>query len=199
MFASSARSPMSAHLKNLLVLPPDSEVVAPLSIRVQPGRCSLIEPYIALTESYGVLVGRTLVDASEWSASVLWVHPGSDVVVLPSFSCVGDLVPVSAVSVARLEFVSPGVGRTLPEHLEDIVVGSHPSLGGVGRMTLRNILHQYGHVFPASGEPVTGRTTTVQHKIETNDARPVRCGPRQLAPAGLQTEQTCIKENAGAQ
>ena len=41
------------------------------------------------------------------------------------------------------------------------------------------------HVFPPQGEPVTGRTTAVQHDIETNNARPVRCGP-----AGLRTEQT---------
>ena len=189
---------MSAHLTSLLVLPLDSEIVAPVSIRspsgVQLGWCSLIEPQIALTESYGVLVGRTLVDVSEWSASVLLVNPGKDVVVLLSFSCVGDLVPVSAVSVARSAIVSPGVGRTLPEHLEDIVAGSHPSLGREGRMTLRNILYQYAHVFPAPEEPVTGRTTTVQHEIETNDARPVRCGPRRLTPADLRTEQTCIKE-----
>ena len=103
-------------------------------------------------------------------------------------------MPVPAVSVARSEMAYPGVGRTLPEHLEYIVAGSHPSLGGEGRMTLRNILHQYAHVFPAAGEPVTGRTTTVQHEIETNVARPVQCGPRRLAPAGLRTEQTCIKE-----
>ena len=109
-------------------------------------------------------------------------------------SCVGDLVPVLAVSVARSAIVSPGVGRTLPEHLEDIVVGSHPSLGEEGRSTLRSILHQYAHVFPAPEEPVLGRTMTVQHEIETNDARPVRYGPRRLAPAGLRTEQTCIKE-----
>ena len=123
---------MSAHLMSLLVLPPDSEIVAPVSIRspsgIQPGLCSLIEPHIALTESYGVLVGRTLVYVSEWSASVLLVNPGSDVVVLPSFWCIGDLVPVSSVLVARSAIVSPGVGRTLPEHLEDIVAGSHPSL-----------------------------------------------------------------------
>ena len=75
------------HLLTSLVLPPDSEVVAPVSIRspsgVQPGRCSLIESYIALTETYGVLVGHTLVDLSEWSASVLFVNPGSDVVYCP--------------------------------------------------------------------------------------------------------------------
>ena len=63
----------SAHLTNSLVLLPDSEIVAPVSIHfpsgIQPGRCSLIEPKIAITESFGVLVGRILVDASEWSAS----------------------------------------------------------------------------------------------------------------------------------
>ena len=56
-----------------------------------------------LTEDYGVLVGCTLVDASSWSASVLMVNPSADVIVLPSFSCVGNLVPVSAVSVALAE------------------------------------------------------------------------------------------------
>ena len=38
---------------------------------------------------------------------------------------------------------SPGMDRHLPDHLEYIVAGSHPSLGEEGRMTLRNILHQY--------------------------------------------------------
>ena len=111
-----------------------------------------------ITESYGVLVGHTLVDASDWPASVLLVSPGSDVVVLPSFSCVCTLVPVSAVLVARSVMIVPETGRALPEHLEDIVVGSHPSLGEEGRAMLRTILIKYAHVFPALGEPVTGRT-----------------------------------------
>ena len=83
---------------------------------------------------------------------------------------------------------------SLPEHLEDIVEGSHPSLGETGRRLLRDLLHRYKHVFPAPGEPVTGRTKSVQHEIITADARPVRCGPRRLAPAGLRTEQECVKD-----
>ena len=67
-------------------------------------------------------------DTSQWSASVLLVSPSSDVVALPSFSCIGELVSVSAVSVARSAVLPPGVDRTLPGHLEDIVVGSLPSL-----------------------------------------------------------------------
>ena len=90
-----------------------------------------------LTEDYGVLVGRTLVDASSWSASVLMVNPSVDVIVLPCFSCVGNLVPVSAVSVALAEPVQPGEEHgTLPDHLEDIVTGSHPSLGEAGQLLL---------------------------------------------------------------
>ena len=82
----------------------------------------------------------------------------------------------------------------LPDHLEKIVMGSHPSLGEAGRRLLRELLYRYIHVFPAPGEPVIGRTTSVQHEILTLDARPVRCGPRRLAPAGLRTEQTCVQE-----
>ena len=47
----------------------------------------------------------------------------------------------------------------LPDHLEDIVTGSHPSLGEDGRCLLCDLLHRYKHVFPAPGELVTGRTT----------------------------------------
>ena len=146
---------------------------------------------MTLTEDYGVLVGCTLVDASSWSASVLMVNPSSEVVVLPSFPHVGYLVLVSAVSVARVEEEE---GGALLDHLEDIVTGSHPSLGEVGRLSLRGLLHRYAHVLLAPGEPVTGHTTSVQHEILTSEAQPVRCGPRRLAPAGLRTEQTCINE-----
>ena len=108
----------------------------------------------------------------------------------------------SAVLVALAEPALPGDGcETLPDHLEDIVTWSHPSLGDAGRQLLRNLLHRYKHVFPAPREPVTGHTTSVQHEILTLDARSVRCGPRRLAPAGWyaligcgRMEQTCVKE-----
>ena len=138
-----------------------------------------------------MIVGHTLVDASSPSASVLMVNPNAEEVVLPSFTCVGKLVPVSAISVALADPGLPNEGHVaLPDHLEEIVTGLHPSLGESGRQLFRELLHRYRHVFPAPGEPVT----SVQHEILTSDARPVRCGPRRLAPAGLRTEQTCVKE-----
>ena len=56
----------------------------------------------------------------------------------------GKLVPISGVSVALAD---PGLPNdmcvVLPDHLEEIVTGSHPSLGEVGRQLLRELLHRY--------------------------------------------------------
>ena len=75
-------------MKTSVVLPSDSEIVTPVSVRsalgFQPGLCSLVEPSGGLTEDYGVVVGRTLVDASSWSASVLMVNPDAGEIVLSS-------------------------------------------------------------------------------------------------------------------
>ena len=103
---------VKAFLKTLVVLPQDSEIVSPISVRsasgVRPGSCSLVEPSGELMEEYGVVVGCTLVDASSWSAGVLMVNSNAEEIVLPSFAFVGDLVPVSAVSVALADPALPG-------------------------------------------------------------------------------------------
>ena len=65
------------------------------------------------------MVGRTLVDASAWSAGVLMVNPNAEEIILPSFTFVGYLVPVSAVSVALADPALPGeMCAALPDHLE---------------------------------------------------------------------------------
>ena len=46
-------------------------------------------------------------------------------------------------------------------------------------------------VVQSPGDPLT---QVVRHEIETNGARPVHCGPRCLAPAGLRTEQECVRD-----
>ena len=162
---------------------------------VRPNCCALVESSRRLTEEYGVVVGHTLVDALSCSGSVLIVNPNAEVVVLPNFTCIGKLVPVAAILVALVDPGHPMDGpAALPEYLEEIVAGSHPSWGDAGRQQLRDLLFRYKEVFPAPGEPVNGRTTSVQHEIFTTDARPVCCGPRRLAPAGLRKEQSCVQK-----
>ena len=132
-------------LTTSVVLPPDSKIVATFSVPgVRPNCCALVEPSRTLTEEYGVSVGHMLVDSSSRMASVLMVNPNAEGVVLPSFTCVGKLVPVSAISVALAD---PGLPKeehaTLPEHLEEIVAGSHPSMCDSGRHLLRDLLYHY--------------------------------------------------------
>ena len=71
----------SAYTEGLLVVPPDSEIITHLDPVPGGHRCSMIEPDLTITENYGVLDGRILVDTSNWSAKVLVINPGSDVVV----------------------------------------------------------------------------------------------------------------------
>ena len=72
-------------------------------------------------------------DASSGSGNVLIVNPSAEVVVLPGLTLIGKLVPVATISVAIENTGPPGNGpAALPEYLEEIVDGSHPSLGEPG-------------------------------------------------------------------
>ena len=77
---------------------------------------------------------------------------------LPPFSCVGDVVQVSAVTVALTLSIRPEATPhgPLPPHIEDIVAGFQTSLGVEGHVALTDLLHWYSHVFPAPGDSVTG-------------------------------------------
>ena len=140
---AASRSTLQLHQQRLIpevdgfltttVLPPESEIVVPFSVSgVWPNCCVLLEPSRTLTEECGVIVGHTLVDASSQTASVLMVNPNAEEVVLPSLTCMGKWVAVLAILVALAD-PDPGIPKEeraiLPEHLEDIVGGSHPSLG----------------------------------------------------------------------
>ena len=170
-------------LTTSVVLPPDSEIVATFSVSgVRPTCCSLVEPSRTLTEEYGVIEGHTFVDASSRSASVLMVNPSRRrwcCPVLPvwvnwcaRFRWLSRILPISRACRTRSGLLCRNIWRK-------------SSWDRTLLWVIRDLLYRYGHVFLAPGEPVTGRTTSVQHDILKSDARPVRCRPRRLAPAGL--------------
>ena len=54
---------LDGFLTTSVVIPPDSEIVANLSVSgIRPNGCALVEPSRCLTEEYGVVVDHTLVD-----------------------------------------------------------------------------------------------------------------------------------------
>ena len=75
------------------------------------------------------------------------INPNAEEIVLPCKTCVGQLVPISAVLVALADPELPGDRYVvLLDHLEEIVTGSHPSLGEAGRRLLCDLLHRHKHV-----------------------------------------------------
>ena len=120
-------------LLTAVVLPPDSEVVAPFALNGgQLGTCTLVVPSRELTEEFGVVVGHTLVDASTSSANVLMINPNAEEVVLLCRTCIGKLVPILAVSVARSELQLPADGGSVTAR----ILGGHCK--GVASLVGRN-------------------------------------------------------------
>ena len=78
----------------------------------------------------------------------------------PSFSCCGGNGGTGP---------AEGYVRSLARPSGGHCHGYHPSLGEACLLLLRELLHRYEHVFPAPGEPATGRTTSVQHELLTSD------------------------------
>ena len=113
-------------------------------------------------------------------------RPG-DVVVLPSFSCVGTLVPVLAVLVARSVMIVPETGRALPEHLKDIVlVWGEPvtglsSPGSLLSISVISISPRYPGL-PRSGPPTPPARSDRDSRLNPGIYRSVlghhRCPPR---------------------
>ena len=140
-------------LMNAVVLLPESEIVAPFSVSGgRLGPCALVEPSRSLMEEYGVVVRHTLVEASSWSASVLMINPNTEEIVLPCKTCVGKLVPIAAASVAHADPELPGdMCVVLPDHLEEIVMGSHRLLGQAGDPFMQTEVGFLGHIVGRTG------------------------------------------------
>ena len=90
--------------------------------------------------------------------------------------------------------ITNGWGCNTPRTLRGHYKWVPPLVRGIrSSITSRLITSIRTCISGARGEPVTGRTRSTQHEIITKDARPIRCGPRRLAPAGLRTEQEMLR------
>ena len=136
-----------------------------------------------------MLVGHPLVDTSNWSAEVLLINTGSDVVVLPRSrvlvmwcGCLRLLLRGPCRLNRRLHRLGPFL------HTSKKYRNRVSSLPGVGWSCRADIYSaQVQSYLSGSGDPVTSRTPVVCHEIVTNGARPIRCGPSCLSPLGLRS------------
>ena len=83
--------------------------------------------------------------------------------------------------------------RTIPEHLRDLYARSAVHLTKVQKQQLASLLREESNAFAKDGEG-TGRTTLVEHDIDTGHAYPIRQRVRHPPLAMRAIESECVEE-----
>ena len=81
----------------------------------------------------------------------------------------------------------PASCRPMPTHLDDMFNRATVNLDEQEKVSLRNLLIDYEDVF-AKHDFDLGEFTALTHKIDTGDARPIKCGLRRT-PLGFQDKE----------
>jgi len=89
---------------------------------------------------------------------------------------VAIILPETADTVSR-SLWSKATGGTTHEHIQSVVETLPTELSVEERLEVVKLLHQYQDVF-SRHEYDLGRTTLIEHKIDTSDARPIKQGLR---------------------
>ena len=90
-------------------IPPYSEAVLHCTTRMVGGRSvpsnGLLEGLTVFSENTGLVVGRTLVDPSEWKVPVLVSNSGQETVMVEPFFEIGMIAQVTAIQTVMNPFV----------------------------------------------------------------------------------------------
>jgi hypothetical protein len=161
-------------------------------------KINVVEGCGALTERYGVLVGRSLADISKSQILVRIMNPLPEDVKLYAGTHVATCYPAEMVvddsqdvkekcNGSKLEMVCHvGVEQNLPEHLKGLFNQSSEQLEEGSKFQLKKLLLEFADIF-SKDKMDLGQTDKVMHTIDTGEAKPIRQRPRRV-PMHLQTE-----------
>ena len=128
----------------------------------------LLEGLTLFAKNTGLVVGRTLVDPSKWSAPVFVSNFSQDTVMVEPFSEVGMLAHISAIhSVTEPRCRASCSSDSVPTHLHDLLDQTSRDLDGTQQRQLASVLLQYSDLFPVPGSTLTGHTDAVEHELDT--------------------------------
>ncbi|KAK9701994.1 hypothetical protein QE152_g30227 [Popillia japonica] len=114
-------------------------------------------------------------------------------VTLQKGTVLGWCCPISAIVLkVEAEKDPPFRSKILPEKLGKLVTSTSPELQ-TERNQVKELVCRYQDIFDM-GKGKTGRTSLVQHKIDTGDARPIRQAPRRLPFAKREEADSIIEE-----
>ena len=143
----------------------------------------LLEGLTVFADNTGLIVGRILVDPSQWRVLVLVSNFSQYTVMVEPFSEVGMVTQVSTIqAVTEATDRSPCSSESLPIHLRDLLDQTSQDLDEIQKRQLAGVLLRYMDLFPTPGSTLTGHTDAVEHEIDTGDGEPIRYVPRWMSP-----------------
>ena len=146
----------------------------------------MVESLTSFSEDTGLIVGRSLVNPTSWSVPVLVTNFSKEDITIGPFTEIAMMALVAEVQlIDSQERANSGDRVTL------MVDGTSPALTQSEKDQLAAMLLRYTNLFPTMGTTLTGHTDVVQHEIDTESHRSIRCAPRRMAPAKMAAEDKC--------
>ena len=131
-----------------------------------------------LNQTSSILVARTLVTPTSKAVPVRLLNPRPELVKVTSGTVVARMesvkpIEVPVVGMTQLSDSISEVSEVKTQLIESMVnqLGSHVS--NVQQQLLLELLMDFADIFAATPEDL-GRTNTLNHQIDTGDAKPIR-------------------------
>ena len=186
----------SVHADFSFVIPPQSEVVLPARLNSIPKKSNvfgLITPRTALPEKYSIFGASELVYVSEdGTVPMRMINPSSQPVKIYRRTRLGDFKGVdSSIETFELHSMKHSDSPSSPTDVgfhgdySDLPDLSDSALVDGDKVRFKNLFSRYRDVFAFSDNQL-GRTSLVQHTIDTGDAMPIKQRPYRTTPENKQ-------------
>ena len=138
------------------------------------------------------MAGRTLVDLEQPTVPVRMLNLSEKQQRIKSGVAVAVCASVQSVLSKDADKIEHS-SQALPDHLRDLYSRSVDGLNPERRTQICKLLCEFSDVF-SKGPQDLGRTDVIQHRINTQDAVPIRQPPRRLPLAKQQEATPAIEE-----
>ena len=188
---------VSVTLSNTLQVPACCEVEVMVNVPDGiTGGTWIVEGNISTRQA--LLVARTLVTSTSKAVPVRLLNPRPELVKVTSGTVVAQMesvkpIEVPVVGMTQLSDSISEVSEVKTQLIESMVnqLGSHVS--NVQQQLLLELQMDFADIFAATPEDL-GRTNTLNHQIDTGDAKPIRQPLRRIPPAKRKQTQKLLQE-----
>ena len=186
----------SVHADFSFVIPPETEVVIPARLNSVPKNTTatgVVSPRSSLPERYSIFGASELVRVSEdGTIPIRIINPSSQPVKIFRRTSLGDFEEVDP-NIATFELNASTPSGTSPSSTtaeqqrdySDLPDLSDSVLGDDDKIKFKELFNKYRDIFAFSDDQL-GRTSLIQHTIDTGDAHPIKQRPYRTSPEAKQ-------------